>query len=573
MKLYQLHLSPALACAAALILAACGYSAPAETTNRPNVVVVLIDDMGYSDLQCYGGEVPTPNINQLAVEGVRFTQFYNTARCSPSRAALLTGLYPHEAGLGFLDNMVVPNSKGTQGKLRDDCVTMGEVLQDAGYFTIMTGKWHLGQMHGTPPWDRGFMRSLNTAVGELYFPNQQQRREDGIRLNGKRYDLDDSKFGKDWYGPDLITDWGLKFIDEAIAAKKPFFFYLPHCAVHFPLQVPQADIDRYRGKYMIDWDKLREARHKRQIEMGLVDAKWPLTPRPPDVPAWDSLSVRDKDRFDNIMAIYAAMIEHLDHSVGKLVAGLKERGVLDNTVIFLMADNGGNAESGPRGRLEGNKPGGPKSTVYLGQCWATLANTPFWRYKHFTHEGGIATPLIVHWPAGIAPERNGKLEPQPGHLVDIMPTVVEMCETRYPTEYQGHHIQPMEGVSLVPAIGGKPIEREQPIYFAHEGNRALRSGKWKLVMKYKGPWELYDMEADRTERHNLIGAKPELANKLIAEWEAWAKRSDVDPWTGPARNDWGAEILAPKKNQPAGKPKKKVATTSAQGEIALRDAK
>ena len=190
--------------------------------------------------------------------------------------------------------------------------------------------------------------------------------------------------------------------------------------------MPQEDIARYRGKYMVGWDKLREARHKRQIEMGLVDPKWPLTPRPPDVPDWNTLSDADKDRFDNIMAIYAAMIDRLDRSVGTLVDGLKERGVLDNTVIMLMCDNGGNAESGPRGRLEGDEPGGPKSTVYLGQCWATLANTPFWRYKHFTHEGGISTPLIVHWPAGIAAERNGKLEPQPGHLVDIMPTVVEL---------------------------------------------------------------------------------------------------------------------------------------------------
>jgi arylsulfatase A-like enzyme len=520
---------------------------------RPNVIVILIDDMGFSDLQCYGGEVPTPNINKLAAEGVRFTQFYNTARCSPSRAALLTGLYAHQAGLGFLDNMVVPNSKGTQGKLRDDCVTMAEVLQDAGYFTIMTGKWHLGHMHGTPPAKRGFMRSLCAPIGELYFPDQKQRRSEGLLFNGKRYELDDPKFGKNWYGPDLVTDWGLKFIDESIAAKKPFFYYLPHSAVHFPLQVPKADFDRYRGKYKVDWQKLREARHERQIEMGLVDPKWPLTPLPPDVPDWNTLSDTDKDHFDNLMAVYAAMIDHLDRSVGKLVAGLKDRGVLGNTVIFLMADNGGNAESGPRGVLMGKRPGGPQSTVFIGQCWATLANTPFWRYKHFTHEGGISSPLIVHWPVGIGAERNGKLESQPGHLVDIMPTVCELTGAKYPTEYHGHKIQPEEGVTLVPAIAGNPIERREPIFFAHEGNRALRDGKWKLVMKYKGPWELYDMEADRTERHNIIDAKPDLAKKLMAKWEAWAKRADVDNWTGPARNDWGAEITASKKKPPASK--------------------
>jgi arylsulfatase A-like enzyme len=533
----------------------------AAESKRPNVVVILIDDMGFSDLGCYGSEVPTPNIDTLAEGGVRFTQFYNTARCSPSRAALLTGLYPHQAGMGFLDNMVVENSKGTTGRLRDDCVTMAEVLGDAGYFTIMTGKWHLGQMHGTPPWTRGFMRSLSSAVGETYFPDQKQRREDGLCINGKRYDLDDPIFGEGWYGVDLITQWGLKFVDEAIATGKPFFYYLPHCATHFPLQVPKEDIARYRGNYMIGWDKLRESRHQKEIELGLVDSRWPMTPLPPDVPPWDKLSDADKDRFDHIMAIDAAMIDRLDRSVGTLVNGLKKRGVLDNTVIMVMCDNGGNAESGPRGRLDGDDPGGPKSTVYLGQCWATLANTPFWRYKHFTHEGGISTPLIVHWPAGIAPERHGKLESQPGHLVDIMPTVVELCGAKYPKQYHGHAIQPMQGTSLVPAIAGKPIERKSPIYFAHEGNRAIRDGKWKLVMKYKGPWELYDMEADRTERHDLILQEPTLAKQLIAEWEAWAKRSDVDEWTGPSRQDSGDEIHS-KQKTPPGKTKKVSATTN-----------
>src|SRR3954447_20348305 len=445
MKLH-LHLTPALTCAAALILHT--YSPAAPVKERPNVVVILIDDMGYSDLQCYGGEVPTPNINKLAAEGVRFTQFYNTARCSPSRAALLTGLYPHQAGMGFLDSMVVPGSKGTTGKLRDDCVTMAEVLDDAGYLTCMTGKWHLGATHGTPPAKRGFMRSLAAPYGELYFPDQKQRRELGLLLNGKRIDLDDPILGKNWYGPDLITDWSLKFIDESIAAHKPFFCYLPHSAVHFPLQVPKQDFERYQGKYKVDWQKLRESRHQRQIEMGLVDAKWPLTPLPPDVPDWNSLSDEDKDHFDKLMSVYAGVIDHLDRSVGHLVEGLKQRGVLDNTVIFLMSDNGGNAESGPRGRLEGDDPGGPKSTVYLGQCWATLANTPFWRYKHFTHEGGIATPLIVHWPNGIAKDRENKFESQPGHLVDLMPTVCELTGAKYPEEYHGHKIQPEEGTSL-----------------------------------------------------------------------------------------------------------------------------
>ena len=550
MNSLRLRFTPALACAVAFLLHSPAFAAP-EKKDRPNVVVILIDDMGFSDLQCYGGDVPTPNINGLAGEGVRFTQFYNTARCSTSRAALLTGLYPHQAGMGFLESLVIPGSKGTTGHLSDDCVTMAEVLDDAGYFTIMTGKWHLGQDKGTPPWKRGFNRSLSANIGELYFPDQQQKRPAGITLNGKRYDLDDPIFGKDWYGPDLITEWGLKFIDEAIKEDKPFFYYLPHCATHFPLQAPKEDIARYRGKFMVGWDKLREERHKRQIEMGLVDPKWEMTPLPPDVPEWDTLSEKDKDRFDNIMAVDAAMIDRLDKSVGTLIEGLKKRGVLDNTVIMLMCDNGGNAESGPRGRLEGKEPGGPKSVVFLGQSWATLANTPFWRYKHFTHEGGVSTPLIVHWPKGIAKDREGKLEPQPGHLVDLMPTVVELTGAKYPKEYKGNKIEPMEGASLVPAFGGKQVDRKQPIYFAHEGNRGVRDGKWKLVMKFKGPWELYDMEADRTERHDLIKAEPDRAKKMIADWEAWAKRADVDEWIGSKRTDWGSEI-APAGQKKAG---------------------
>jgi arylsulfatase A-like enzyme len=545
MKLTNLRFSPALACAAALIVQTCAFAAPTNGATRPNIVVILIDDMGFSDLGCYGGEVPTPNIDKLADGGVRFTQFYNTARCSTSRAALLTGLYPHQAGMGYLENLVVPGSKGTSGHLSDDCVTMAEVLDAAGYLTIMTGKWHLGEDRGTPPWQRGFARSLSANIGELYFPNQQQKRENGIRLNGERFELDDPKFGKDWYGPDLITEWGLKFIDEAIAENKPFFYYLPHCATHFPLQVPQEDIERYRGKYKVDWDELREARHKRQIEMGLVDAKWPLAERPPGVPDWNTLSDEEKDRFDHIMAIDAAMIDRLDRSVGMLMEGLKKRGVLDNTIVLLMCDNGGNAESGPRGRLEGEKPGGPKSVVFLGQSWATVANTPFRRYKHFTHEGGISTPLIVHWPAGIDKARHGKLEPQPGHLVDLLPTVVEVTGAKYPKQYKGHEIEPMEGTSLVPAFAGKPLDRQQPIFFAHEGNRAIRDGKWKLVMKFKGAWELYDIEADRTEQHDLITQEPQVAIRLAKEWNAWAERADVDAWDGPVRNDFGNEINRP----------------------------
>jgi arylsulfatase len=513
------------------------FAASGDRASRPNIVIFLVDDMGWSDIGCYGSEIPTPNIDALAHSGVRFTQFYNTARCSPTRASLMTGLYPHQAGMGHLDNEVHEGTKGTQGRLRDDCVTIAEVLKDAGYFTAMTGKWHLGQQHGSTPWGRGFTRSLNSPAGGIYFPTQKNRPE--VFLDGKKYKKDDPIFGADWYSVGLWTDWGLKFADEAIDARQPFFLYVAQCAPHFPLMAPQKTIDKYRGKYKEGWDKLREARHQRQIEMDLVDPAWGLSPRPEEISAWDKLGPEEQDRFDHMMAIYAAMIDRIDFNVGKLVAHLKERGVLDNTLILFLSDNGGNAESGPMGRYEGKRPGGPASTVFLGQSWATLANTPFRRYKHFTHEGGISTPLIAHWPAGIPAERNGKLEPQPGHVVDVMATVVDITGAKYPTEYKEHTIQPMEGVSLVRAFSGKPLERMKPIYFAHEGNRGIRSGKWKLVMKYKGPWELYDIEADRTEQHDLASQHPDLVKKLSADWEAWAARSDVDPWTGPARNNSG----------------------------------
>lgn len=513
--------------------------ARALAAERPNVVVILVDDMGFSDLGCYGSEIPTPNIDALAEHGVRFTQFYNTARCGPTRASLMTGLYPHQAGMGHLDNIIHEGSKGTTGRLRDDAVTMAEVLHDAGYLTCMTGKWHMGQQHGTPPWERGFDRSLNSPSGGIYFRKQPYRPE--IFLNGEKKQKDDPMFGQKWYSSDLWTDWGMKFIDEAREEKKPFFLYLAYCAPHFPLMAPAEEIAKYRGKYKQSWEKLREARHQRQIEMGIVDEKWPMSPIPEQVPNWDQLSDEEKDRFDHQMAIYAAMLDRVDQNVGKLVAGLKERGELDNTIIFFMSDNGGNAESGPRGIYEGKNPGGPNSRVFLGQSWATLNNTPFRRYKHFTHEGGISTPLIVSWPDGIPTARDGKLVTEPGHLVDVMATVVGVTGAKYPTEYDGHQIQPMEGVNLMPAIDGEQLERKNPIYFEHEGNRALRRGQWKLVMKHKGPWELYDIEADRTEQHDVIAEQPELAKELIADWEAWAKRADVGPWPGKARQEWGDE--------------------------------
>jgi arylsulfatase len=525
--------------------------APADTAQtRPNVVVILVDDMGWSDIGPYGSEIPTPHLDALAAGGLRFTQFYSTPRCSPTRASLLTGLYPHQAGMGHLDNVIREGSSGTTGRLNDRSVTIAEVLHDAGYFTAMAGKWHLGQQNGSPPWQRGFDRVLNLRAGGMFFPNQNfgggdeltKRGQEPLYLDGNPIARDSAVLGQDWYATFLWAEWGLKFVDEALKAKKPFFLYVPHNAPHFPLMAPQNLIAKYRGKYRAGWDRLREARYRRQVRMGLIDARWPLSPREAESPAWDSLSDEAKDRFDHLMAVYAAMIEAIDTSVGTLVEGLRARGALDNTLILFLSDNGGNAESGPAGRFNGDPPGGPNSNLYLGMNWAALATTPFRRFKHFTHEGGIATPLIAHWPRGIPRSRRNTLVHQPGHVIDLMATVVDVTGATYPRERNGQIIQSMEGISLRPAFDGRAVSRPHPLFWEHEGNRAIRAGNWKLVSRYPDGWELYDLAADRVEAHDVAKQHPDVVATLAAEWDAWAKRANVDPWKGPRRAPWGDDI-------------------------------
>lgn len=512
----------------------------AETAKagKPNIVVILVDDMGFSDIGCYGSEIPTPNLDKLAAGGLRFTEFYNTARCCPSRAALLTGLYSHQTGVGHM--MEAKGVPGYLGHLNDRCVTMAEVLGPAGYSTAMTGKWHVGQEHGVTPWNRGFERSLTAAAGGFYYGSGNRAK---LFLNGKAIANDDPALPRDWYSTDLWTDYGIRFIDEALAGNpstgsgqgKPFFLYLAHNAPHFPLQAPLDEIAKFRGRYKMGWDKLREQRHAKQIELGITDKAWPMSPRPKEVKAWDSLSPEEQDRFDHIMAIYAAVVAHMDAAIGRLVAALRQRGVLDNTLILFMSDNGGNAESGPNGTMNGDQPGSGNSTVFCGQSWATLENTPLRRYKHCNHEGGISTPLIAHWPARITD--GGSLRKQPGHLIDIMATCVEVADAKYPSEFNGKPILPMEGRSLVPAFDNKPIEREA-LYWEHEGNAAIRIGKWKLVrLGRNGAWELYDMKTDRTELHNVAEEKPGIARDLAAMWDAWAERAQVTPYPARAKKN------------------------------------
>ncbi|MFZ9992557.1 MAG: sulfatase-like hydrolase/transferase, partial [Opitutales bacterium] len=376
------------------------------------------------------------------------------------------------------------------------------------------------------PKSRGFERSLNAAAGGFYF--SQSARAD-LFLDGEPLAKDDARLPKDWYSTDLWTTYGLKFIDEALAAKKPFYLHLCHNAPHFPLPAPMAEIEKFLGRSQLGWDEGRARRHARLVEMGLIDKDWAASARPDAIKAWKDVPADEQRRFDHLMATYAAVVHRMDRSVGDLVAGLRQRGVLDDTLILFMSDNGGNAEAGAKGRTEGD-PTSAQSQWFCGESWAYAQNTPFRLYKHFNHEGGISTPLIAHWPAGIA-ARN-ELRRQPGHVIDVMATLVEVAGAAYPEEFKGQPVLPMEGRSLVPAFADREIAREA-LFWEHEGNAAVRQGDLKLVRRGRGgPWELYDLSTDRTERHDLAADQPDKVKALAGLWHAWAERAQVSPAPG-----------------------------------------
>lgn len=501
---------------------------------KPNIIIILVDDMGFSDIGSFGGEIPTPNIDILAKNGIRLNNFYNAARCCPTRASLLTGLYPHQAGMGYMATDRYKDIPAYQGYLNSSCVTLGEAMKMNGYFTIMTGKWHVGQKDdgGVTPWSRGFDRSFNTIAGNFYYDDAIAR----LYLNGRRVN-NKEELPANWYTTDLWVDYGVKFIDEAKKTGKPFIWYLAHNAPHYPLQAPEAEIEKFRGKFMKGWEVLRTERYQRQVNMGVIDSAMPLPPMNPFIPKWETLSLAEKKKQDDLMAVYAAVVSRIDISVGNLIKELKKRGEYENTIIMFMSDNGGNAEGGIEGRYFGENPGAVHSHLSVSQGWAELNNTPFWLYKQSTSEGGIATPFIFSWPYGIADSLKGNILPTRGHIMDMMPTCLEIANGTYPAGFKGEEILPMEGVSLFPIVLNQPVPRHKPIFWEHQGNKAMIKDEWKIVSNTREPWQLYNLKTDRTEVKDLAVEYPEQLRKMVYEYNNWFERVEAMPYGYPPK-DW-----------------------------------
>lgn len=536
---------------------------------RPDIIYILADDMGFSDTGCFGSEIQTPNLDSLAADGLRFTQFYNTGRCCPTRASLLTGLYPHQAGIGHMEKSF--DLPGYTGNLNKNCLTIAEVLKPTGYRTYAVGKWHVTN-HVTAtneadkfdwPLQRGFDRYYGTIVGANSYFDPAHLTRDNTWISA----FNDPEYpSKDYYYTDAITDHATRFIHEhqTKTPDQPFFLYVAYTAAHWPMHAKEQDIAKYRGKYDTGYAATRDARYQRMLKLGLVGKD---NTKPQEIPADSVESGADFDWDKHNMEVYAAMIDCMDQGIGRIIAALKETGRFDNTLICFLQDNGGCAETvgregtgAPRSgkpsipplpddfRQTGTTPkqtrdgypvrqghgvmAGPADTyIAYGKAWATVSNTPFRLYKHYVHEGGISTPLIAHWPKGI--QRRGELDSTPGHLIDLMATAVDLSGATYPkTGSDGQKITPLEGRSLDPVFKGKCLDREA-IYWEHEGNRAIRLGEWKLVALFNQPWELYNIPQDRSEQHDLSAREPARVKKMAAMWQAYADRANVVPW-----NSW-----------------------------------
>ncbi|MDP6504566.1 MAG: arylsulfatase, partial [Planctomycetota bacterium] len=439
------------------------------------------------------------NLDSLAAKGLRFTQFYNTAKCHSSRVSLLTGLYCDQAGSTRL-------SRGA---------TIAEVMSEAGYFTAMTGKWHLSKQ----PTDFGFKRYWGHLSGATNFFTG----DGSFRLNGEAWKVPPELNGRPFYTTHAITDFALKFLEEATRGDEPFMLYVPFNAPHYPLQAPEKDVKKYDGRYDGGWDRLRETRHRKQIDSGLLPAKWKLSPRPHHVPAWDTLNEKERQWEADRMEVFAAMVDVIDHNIGRLIEFLKKKGISDNTLILFCSDNGACPFERTRGRYL--KPWDPKSYWTYDASWAHAGNTPFRLYKQNQHEGGISSPLIAHWPDGLK-TRPGSVTSQPGHLIDFMATFVDIADAAYPKQIGERQIDSLQGKSLLPIFRGETRQGHETLYFHFGTDRAIRQGPWKLVSAKLGRWELYNLEDDRTELNDLSGQYPERLAAMSKEWFRIAK--DVD---------------------------------------------
>jgi arylsulfatase len=480
-----------------------GKAAEQKSDKRPNIILILADDMGFSDIGCYGGEINTPNLDQLAKEGMRFTQFYNTAKCAPTRACLLTGLYHQQTN----------NIRKTTNN-----ITLAEALKSVGYTTIMSGKWHLGHWREEKglPVDRGFDRFFGFLGGAINFFTGEDfaTGKNYMRLGKDPYEVPD-----DFYSTDAFTDYALQFLNNR-NKEKPFFLYLAHNAPHFPLQVPQEEIEKYDGKYSMGWDQLRRERYERMKEMGLIDDRWKLSERDPIVPPWQSLSREEKQEEQLLMATYAGMIDRLDQQIGRLMDYLDRQDLADNTIVIFLSDNGGCPYD--FNRTPDLPPGPAESYRSYDSEWANSSNTPFRLYKQWVHEGGISTPMIIRWPGVVEP---GRITGKPAQLIDIMPTLLEAAEVSYPDSFEGHKILAKEGKSLIPLFRGSGYDPRSPMFWEYAGARAARKDQWKLVAERGKKWELYNIRKDRTETTNLIDKFPEKAKELKSLYDQWAQRT------------------------------------------------
>jgi len=506
-----------------------------EQFEKPNIILIMADDMGYSDPGCFGSEIHTPNLDRLAQEGMRMTQFYNAGRCCPTRASLLTGLYQHQAGIGdMVSNSGIP---AYQGYLNDNCVTLAEVLKLNGYNTYMSGKWHVGGAEENWPRKRGFDRFFGLIDGATnYFklvPYRNNQEAPKMALDDKRFYPPDSGF----YITDAFTEYALKFLDQQKSKKEPFFLYLAYTAPHWPLHALPEDIARYKGKYLIGWDSLRIQRYQNMIRSGIIDSGWPLSPRhDSEVPAWNTLDNEEKEMWDLRMAVYAAAIDRMDQGIGKVLTKLDEINEINNTLIIFISDNGGCHE---RIKNLGNyittagTTGSPDSFDSYEYNWANASNTPFRWFKHWVHEGGISAPCIVWFPKMI---EAGRIDKRLAHIIDIMPTFIELAGGIYPDSLNGKPVKPMMGKSLVPVFKNINIEWERTLLWEHEGNRAVRKGDWKMVSRYDQdaggftPWELYNLAEDRTELNDLSSDLPDKTREMIELYEELARESEVTPW-------------------------------------------